>query len=70
MPFKEEHDVNNLKQAGPCGQCRGRTEARGDERLECAARHREMWDNNPEMHAYATGPDLDALITRPHGDPA
>ena len=30
-----------------------------------------MWDNrDPVMHAYATGPDLDALIARPHGDPA
>jgi hypothetical protein len=29
-----------------------------------------MWDSDPEMHAYATGPDLDALIARPHGDPA
>jgi hypothetical protein len=25
---------------------------------------------DPEMHAYATGPDLDRLIARPHGDPA
>ena len=25
---------------------------------------------DPVMHAYATGPDLDALIARLHGDPA
>ena len=30
-----------------------------------------MWDNrDPVMHAYATGPDLNALIAPPHGDPA
>jgi hypothetical protein len=29
-----------------------------------------MWDCDPEMHAYGPGPDLDALIARPHGDPA
>jgi hypothetical protein len=29
-----------------------------------------MWDFDPVMHAYATGPDLDRLIARVHGDPA
>src|SRR5260370_15612351 len=30
-----------------------------------------LWDNrDPAMPAYATGPDLDAAIARPHGDPA
>jgi hypothetical protein len=29
-----------------------------------------MWDFDPGMHAYATGPDLDRLIARPHGAPA
>jgi hypothetical protein len=29
-----------------------------------------MWDADPEMHTYAQGSDLDALIARPHGDPA
>ena len=35
-----------------------------------AANHRPMWDFDPDMHAYATGPDLDRLIARAHGDPA
>ena len=38
--------------------------------LERAVRHHNMWDTDPQMYAYATGPDLDALIARPHGDPA
>ena len=29
-----------------------------------------MWDEDPRMYVYATDPDLDALIARPHGDPA
>src|SRR5712692_5689893 len=29
-----------------------------------------MWDSDPDMYAYATGPDLDRLIARAHGDPA
>ena len=35
-----------------------------------AVRHHNMWDTDPRMYAYATGPDLDALIARPHGEPA
>jgi hypothetical protein len=29
-----------------------------------------MWDIDPVMHAYATGPDLDRLIARAHAGPA
>jgi hypothetical protein len=38
--------------------------------LKRAVKHHNMWDTDPRMYAYATGPDLDALIAQPHGDPA
>jgi hypothetical protein len=38
--------------------------------LDSLDRHRNLWDLDPVRHAYATGPDLDRLIARPHGDPA
>ena len=51
-------DATTLNQGRPVRSVRSRTEARGDERYKRAARHRNVWDSDPVMHAYATSPDL------------
>jgi hypothetical protein len=78
IPVREGPDVHQggkpceLSEARPARAVSVGAELRHqrDERSERAANHRDMWDLDPEMHAYAAGPDLDRLITRPHGDPA
>ena len=65
-----KEDVHELNQGRPVRSVRRLTGAPGDERSKRAARHRNLWDFDPVMHAYATDPDLDRLIARAHGDPA